>query len=148
MFTSLILMTLAMTTPGPINSFETPADIAAAQARGTRVSVTREHATDGRQALRVEFLSGEWPNVTFAAPSPWDWRGTGGLVLDVTNPGREPVEFNVRVDDDPAADGIVHCRTGSARIEPGATATFLLPIARDPMSLGMRGLPAVPGVRS
>src|SRR5437764_907954 len=124
MLTPLLLLTLAMTTPGPTNSFETPADVAAAQARGTRVSATREHATEGKQALRVEFLPGEWPNVYFAAPSPWDWRGTGGLALDVTNPGKEPVEFSVRVDDDLAADGVVHCRTGSGRIQAGATATF------------------------
>src|SRR5205823_3394559 len=134
------LMALVLTTmlPGTINSFETPADLAAARARGTRVSATREHVTDGRQALQVEFLPGEWPNVGFAAPSPWDWRGTGGLALDVTNLGREPVAFSVRVDDDPAADGITHCRTGSGRIEPGATATFLMPLGSDPMSLGMR----------
>src|SRR4051794_32988830 len=109
MFSTLLALSL-MTTPGPINSFETQADIAAAQARGTRISPTREHLTEGKQALRVEFLPGEWPNVYFAAPSPWDWRGTGGLALDVTNPGKEPVEFNVRVDDDAAANGIVHCR--------------------------------------
>jgi hypothetical protein len=140
---------LALTmAPGPINSFETPAEVAAAQARGTRVSVTREHVTDGRQALQIEFLPGEWPNVNFAAPSPWDWRGEGGLALDLTNPGREPVTFSVRVDDDPAADGNTHCRTGSGRIEPGATATFLFPLGPDPMSVGMRGLPAAPNMRS
>src|SRR5204862_4178608 len=100
------------------------------------------------QALRAELLPGEWPNVYFAAPSPWDGRGTGGLALDVTNPGKEPVEFSVRVDDDPAADGVVHCRTGSARIAAGTTATFLFPIGRDPMSYGMRGLPTIAGVRS
>src|SRR5262245_44014526 len=84
--TTLLALALATMLPGTIHSFETPADVAAAQARGTRVTATREHVTDGAQALQVEFLPGEWPNVYFAASSPWDWRGTGGLALDVTNP--------------------------------------------------------------
>src|SRR4051812_24123928 len=60
-------------------------------------------------ALEVTFLPAEWPNVTVKAPKPWDWSREGELLLDLKNPGSEPIEFGIRIDDDPAADGTVHC---------------------------------------
>ncbi len=131
-----------------VASFETEADLQAVKANSTRVTLTSEHATEGQHALQIEYLPAEWPNMAVAAESSWDWRGFGGLALDITNPGSEPVEFGVRVDDDPSANGVVHCRQGAGTITPGKTDTFVLPLGPNPMEYGMRGLPTVPGVHS
>ena len=131
-----------------ITSFETPADITAWQTNHARVAAVTEHVTEGRQALQIVFEPAEWPNIRLVPGTPWDWHEFGALVLDITNPGAEAVAFGVRVDDDPAADGRVHCRQGHGTLEPGATATFALLLVADPMSRGMRGWPLEPGLRS
>ncbi|HLK58985.1 MAG TPA: beta-galactosidase [Chthonomonadaceae bacterium] len=153
----LLLAILCILTGGPqgkqppsalsINSFETVADLQLLKAANTRLTPTPQHATDGKQALQVEFQPAEWPNVLFAPETPWDWSGYGGLALDVTNPGQEALQFYVRIDDDKRADGVVHCRTGNATIEPGKTATFTVSFGPDPMAVGMRGLPGPVGTR-
>ncbi len=134
----------------PVTSFETAADLSFIHANNTKVEPMRERATHGRQALRVEFLPSEWPNATVRPAAPWDWRGRGRLAIDIANPGDEPIEFGVRVDDNPAADGAKHCRQGGGTIGPRATATFTLALdaPADPMRYGMRGLPPEPGIRA
>lgn len=93
-------------------------------------------------SLRVDFRPADWPNVMVTAKTAWDWSAAGGLALDVRNPGSQPVELGVRVDDDPGADGRVHCRQGMGSVGPGQTARFVLPLVTvDPMTVGMRGLP-------
>jgi hypothetical protein len=96
------------------------------------------------QGVRVTFQPAEWPNARIDAPDgrAWDWRETGVLTLHLRNPGREPVEFGVRIDDDPKADGVKHCRSANGRLEPGESRTFSIALGREgPMALGMRGLP-------
>ncbi|MDW8206277.1 MAG: beta-galactosidase [Chloroherpetonaceae bacterium] len=124
-------------------SFETDAEVTALEANHTRVTAVNQGVTHGKRALAVEFQTMEWPNVTFRPKQPWDWSRTAGLLLDLTNPGREPVSFYVRIDDDPRADGVKHCRTGSGTIGPGRTMTVFMPVGADPMKSGMRGLPPV-----
>ncbi|MDG3007036.1 hypothetical protein [Paludisphaera mucosa] len=101
--------------------------------------------------VRITFHPAEWPNAKIDAPEgrPWDWRSTGTLLLDVKNPGGEAVEFGVRVDDDPAADGVHHCRSATGRLDAGESAVFSIALAKEgPMALGMRGLPGARGERS
>ncbi len=109
------------------------------RAHEARLAIVRE----GTPGLRIEFLQGEWPSALFrAGDRPWDWSAYNGLMLTVHNPGTESVQFGVRVDDDPRADGALYCRQGWGTIEPGKTGTFVLPLSSsDPMSIGMRGLP-------
>jgi hypothetical protein len=155
----MIYVAIAMSLAGPVkavpsrlmNSFETPEDVAVLEAPGARIQAVADHATDGTRALRVEFLPADWPQVKMTAgQAPWDWRGFDGLALDITNPGTDAIKFGIRVDDDPRADGTLHCRQGGGTIEPGATATFVLRLGEkaDPMTLGMRGLPQAPGMRN
>ncbi len=150
--TALYLMTMAAGYAAAqghvITSFENLAGQQLLKPHNANISVVSEHATAGTHALRIEFETADWPNVTFAPDRPWNWSKEGALAFDVTNPGTYAVSFHIRVDDDVAADGVKHCRTGSGTIEPGKTATFVLPLAgsQDAMSLGMRGLPRVPGV--
>src|SRR4051812_13889120 len=61
--------------------------------------------------IAVTFRPAEWPHVMVKASEPWDWGRFGRLLLDIENPGPRPVAFGIRVDDDPRADGTVHCRT-------------------------------------
>jgi hypothetical protein len=104
--------------------------------RANNTQVAREG-----KALRVTFQAAEWPNVTFSPRKPWDWSAHSGLAFDVANPGAESLAFSVRVDDDPAADGVNHCRTGSGTAQPGKTVHVVTPLGLNPMDVGMRGLP-------
>lgn len=143
MLAASVLSVLACLNPGEARmlfSFESPNDIKGVKANNVSV---RWNARS--KALEVEFQPAEWPNVLFWAERPWDWSGGDGLVIEIRNPGKESVGFGVRVDDDPSADGVVHCRQGSGVIKPGKREAFVLPLGRDPMTYGMRGLPAVPG---
>jgi hypothetical protein len=147
--TALLTAGVAFAASGPsqtLFSFETDADLKAIQTSHTEAALTGEHATDGKQALKITYLPAEWPNAAFKPSSAWDWSHSNGLAIDVTNPGSEAVEFGIRADDDPAADGQTHCRQGMDSIAPGKTQTFVLNFASDPMQFGMRGLPTVPGI--
>jgi hypothetical protein len=126
----------------PLFSFEQESDLAAATANHTRLRLTARGATHGARALQVEYLPDrDWPNLMFRAPSPWDWRGYAGLAFDLYNPMGEPIQFGVRVDDDPRADGTNHCRQGAYTIPPRARLRCVFPLGRNPMDYGMRGLP-------
>jgi VanZ family protein len=52
----------------------------------------------GEMALRVPLVARPYAGVTLDEPRP-DWSGYRTLVVDVTNPGRSDLEFNVRVHD-------------------------------------------------
>jgi hypothetical protein len=116
------------------------------EAHAARVAVLPGPA----EAIRVTFEPAEWPSVRFPAPREraWDWSGRGFLLLDLTNPGREPLNLGIRIDDDPSADGRLHCRTAQVALGARESATVAVALApADPMTHGMRGLPAYPGTR-
>ncbi len=147
--TALVAAGIAFAAPEPpklLFSFETDTDLNAAKTYHTEIALTGDGATDGKQALRITYQPADWPNVAFRPAASWDWSGYDGLALDVTNHGSEAIEFGVRADDDPAADGYHHSRSGLGTIAPGQTQTFVLPLGLDPMQYGMRGLPTVPGL--
>ncbi|QEH38881.1 hypothetical protein OJF2_74910 [Aquisphaera giovannonii] len=114
----------------------------------------RSHARVGYGAkpemVRVTFEPAEWPHIRFPAPGgrAWDWSGRS-LVLEVRNLDPKDVEVHVRIDDDPSADGVHHCRTGRATLAPNQATTLAFPLSRkDPMAFGMRALPGSPNVRT
>lgn len=59
------------------------------------IGVNREIVNN---ALEVDLIADEFPGVSFHEPVP-DWRGFKTLVLDVENPGDEPLNLGVRVHD-------------------------------------------------
>jgi hypothetical protein len=70
-------------------------------------------------------------------------------MLSVSNPDSNDIELGIRIDDDPATDGQMHCRTAYAKLKAGQTATIAVGVNRtDPMAYGMRGLPSHPGTRT
>ena len=102
-------------------------------------------------AIRAAFQPAPWPNVRFPAPDgrPWDWSSQDVLLMELRNPERHAIEFGIRIDDDPSADGKVHCRTAQGRLQPGESATFSVALDKvNPMAHGMRGLPVHAGTRS
>ncbi len=86
----------------------------------------------------------------FPAPRgrAWDWSSQGSLLLALRNPDQHEIELGIRIDDDPAADGKIHCRTAQVTLKALESATVAVALSRiDPMAHGMRGLPARPGTR-
>lgn len=84
-----------------------------------------------------------YPFVSWTAAQPWDWSGTGGLLLDVTNPSPAAISFSIRIDDDPSTDGKLHCRTASGRVLAHQAVTFLMPFNADPLAADLGELPGV-----
>jgi hypothetical protein len=142
--TILLAMAALAAAPVPervVASFRTADDLRMLKANNVRISL----AEGSEGAALVEYQPAEWPNVSMSPAKPWDWRGYTGLAITIHNPGERPVEFGVRVDDDPSANGVVHCRSGTGSIAPGKTEVFALSLGVSPMAVGMRGLPAAPG---
>lgn len=125
-----------------LNSFEADVDRKILKTNNTVVVPTHEHATEGKQALKVTYSPSEWPSVALTPETPWDWREFTGVAIDITNPGKSAVEFGIRADDDPHGDGNNHSKQGMGSIPAGKTLTVILPYAVDPMHYGMRALPA------
>jgi len=132
-----------------VTSFEDDEQLRLVVPRDTEHELTTQGVTEGERALLIRFHTVRWPALFIRPAEPWDLRGWGEIVMDLTNPEGEPVSFSVRVDDDPRADGARYCRTGSGTLAPGATRTFAFPLnVTEPMSLGMRGLPVWPATTS
>ena len=61
--------------------------------------IVRDGATPPPEhALRVALDRGPWPGITLEEPAP-DWRGWRALVVEVANPGDQPLTLFVRVND-------------------------------------------------
>jgi hypothetical protein len=132
-----------------VNSFERPSDFANLKGTDANLAPTPVGVTEGKYALRVDFTEAAYPKFVFITATPLDWRGFTGLALDVTNPGTEAVQFQMRVDDAPNAKGPEHVAFGSGNIEPGRTATFVLRAGEGaPANYGMLALPPEPGMRT
>jgi hypothetical protein len=131
--------------PFVISSFEEKGDLEKIVCNSTKIERTTIGATQGRYALKVEFLPSAWPNIYFkvgqAFPSG-DWSGYGGLVVDVMNPQNQSIALHIRVDDDFSADGINHCRTGYISLKPNSKTTIAMPL-KSAIPPGMRGGPPI-----
>jgi hypothetical protein len=107
-------------------------------------NVTWQTTPDG--VPRAQYQAGvEYPGLRFEAGKAYaqtDWSGAGALVLDVKNPGRESIEIFIRVDDNEAADGNRHSRTGGVRLAPGERGDVLFML--DAAAPGMRSGPPFP----
>ena len=124
----------------PIISFANPADAAriwVTNARLSRVTGTRVNA--GGVAARIDFESGEWPQLMIApSEGPADWSGVTALTIPVENPTAEPIDLIVRVDDDAQADGEHHSLSSRARVRPSETVVLILPLpTNDALPMGM-----------
>ncbi len=157
----MTLKTFAPGLTGALGLFLASAAWAAGPDEGTPINLKDAKFNQVREILGVaglestgpvrtlEFQPAEWPGMTVKPAKPWDWSKAGSLVFDLENPESQPVEFNVRIDDDPKADGVRHCRTAHDKIDPKAHQRFAVSLGgMDPMSVGVRALPGPAGCRT
>lgn len=92
-----------------------------------------------------------WPGVTLLAPADhWDLSEFAWVNLKVRNTGPQRIVVYLRVDN-PGADGVKNCRTGSTGLEPGATGVVRVELKRasqdtlDGKLFGLRGYPVKAG---
>jgi hypothetical protein len=124
------------------NGFETADEVKNANASGTQLKVTTQSTTQGKQALHIEYQPGtEWPNAGFNAATPWDWQKWGMLVVDVTNPSQQMIEFGIGVGDAPAT-GDKHWVSSTTPLIPGGSVTIGLPLIPQVQDVGMDGMPS------
>ncbi|MBN1845688.1 MAG: hypothetical protein JW810_08405 [Sedimentisphaerales bacterium] len=106
-------------------------------------------AGDSGRCLRIRTgHEKSWPGVTLAAPQgKWDLTGYATVTLDVKNVSDAPVSVYCRVDN-PGADGVHNCVTGSVTVAPGQIASLSVDLhpsglaLTEPLELiGMRGYP-------
>lgn len=123
-----------------LSSGELPANLQSSNAEVKAV------LRDGKPALDVTFAVADWPHILFPAPAgaPWDWSAYRSIVVDVYNPGAEPVDVYMRVDND-GADGLSNSNTSSATVPPRSTNALTLRFRSNAASVfwGMRGQPGV-----
>jgi hypothetical protein len=132
-----------------IASFESSAELQRLKTIDAQVAPVQEHATEGKQALKIEFRATRKPAVQFTAGGqPWDWRTYGALAFDLTNPSGEEIGFGVRIEDDPTADDAKHSVSGHSTIGPRQSVSYSYPLGPTmPMENGMRGGPPFPGIQ-
>ena len=103
-----------------------------------------------KDSLAVSFQPAEWPHVQWSAGAgkSWDWRGHATLVFKAMNPGPAVIDFSVRIDDDPKADGVQHCHTAGASLGAGQSGTFFVDLAApDPKAtMGMKAQMTIPAL--
>jgi hypothetical protein len=127
-------------------NFDRDFDAAKVEARDVKVSLAPGGAG---QALHI--ASGhqqEWPGITLPAPAAekrWDLSPNSYLALDVKNVGANEVTVCCRVDN-PGADGVKNCSTGSVTLAPGAAGVLKVTFSRagkltNIKLFGMRGYP-------
>ncbi len=81
-----------------VAGFEDAAAPAEWYASDGKLSVSTEHATEGKQSLKVELSPGDYPGwgVDFKGA---DWSGYDALRFSLFNEGREPQWVSIRIDD-------------------------------------------------
>jgi hypothetical protein len=115
------------------------------EARDVKVS---EAQVDGGSQLRMDTgHAQEWPGITLPAPEGyWDLSAFTQVELDVRNVGDNDVVVCCRVDN-PGADGVKNCNTGSVTLAPGESGILTVPLNRKAVAdpaielFGMRGYP-------
>ncbi|MGO8671186.1 MAG: beta-galactosidase [Capsulimonadaceae bacterium] len=135
-----------------LTSFENPSDMSMVQTGNASASRSTMDATNGLYSLLVTYNAAAWPYVNLVPAQAWNWSAyaQGGVAVDITNPGPQTVNFGLRADDSPLANGTIDCIAAVGSLPPGRTGTFVLPFtaAPNPSLYGMRGLPSrFPGAR-
>lgn len=125
--------------------FERDFDLERVSRRDVTLSLVKTGTGTG---LRIQ--SGhtqEWPGIDLPAPQGrWDLSRFQHVALDVRNVGTNDVTVCCRVDN-PGADGIRNCNTGSITLKPGEKGTLTVVFqprakaGREGILFGMRGYP-------
>ena len=130
-------------------NFKQGFDLATATTRDAAVTNVNSRAG---AALRISTGHKEpWPGVTLQAPAgSWDLSAFAHVAVRVRNAGAHKLTVSCRVDN-PGADGVKNCVSGSVMLDPGRRDTIRVALKRtsdDPLGgrlFGMRGYPVAPG---
>jgi hypothetical protein len=128
-----------------LEPFETAADLQLFKSNNSSVKLSALGVTQGQSAGLVTFSNVDWPGIYFKAGTGFtnsDWRGCGGVAVDVLNTNTFSVPLDIRVDDDFSADGVNHCQTGYASLAAGQQTTLVMPLTNSIPS-GMKGGPPI-----
>jgi hypothetical protein len=111
-------------------------DEAAIELRAAATHDAAVGAAGTNGSLRVTFAASEWASIFFKPPtaSAWDWSRHGRLVIELSNPAQEAVEFGVWWFVDP--DGALFVSLGVDVVSMGE-ATFIT--GRQNMFTGLPG---------
>ena len=153
---SLVVLVLgwALTTPAPAGDrilfdFAAEADLTQIVTSDAKVSAAKSGI--GSALCVATGHQAGWPGVTLRAPGgSWDLSSFSYVTVGMRNPGTIPVTVFCRVDN-PGADGVQHCVSGSLDLSAGQTGSLKVPMKRtgeDKLGgklFGMRGYPAGPG---
>jgi hypothetical protein len=135
-------ITLCLSAP-PVIAVETAVPIALTKTV-VQPNSAKVAAIPGSQGLRISFEKTDWPSLWFRQGTAYpslDWSAYAGVALTVRNPDpKEKLQFHVRVDDSPLADGQKHCKTGFTILAPGETATVVFALSGGTVT-GMRAGP-------
>jgi len=141
-----------------LSSFESPADLKKLKLTNARVSLTSEHVTEGKSALKVDFIRPETASTEpgtasieiMSESSPWDWRDFGAVAVDLSNPADQEVRLGLELHDADPSGPLAKLKFvgGSGNIAAHDSESYYYPLgASSPLEHGMRGgPPPVPGV--
>jgi Beta-galactosidase/Agarase CBM like domain len=127
-----------------VTSFESQNDLRQLKATDCRVSLTTENATNGQDALEVEFSNPETATIELSSGAKaWDWREYGAVAVDVANPSDEEIQVGMQLDNGgPGAVASQLSADYSGNVAPHATASYYYAFGpSSPIAHGMRGGP-------
>jgi len=125
----------------PFASFEAESEIQGARLNHAKAELVETGVSEGKKALGITFSPpASYPSYNFPISTPLDWSGSGALAFEVTNPGKEPLSFALRIDTALGSDGSKNSRTNSGRVNPGQTITYLMPFNAEMESPDMSKL--------
>jgi hypothetical protein len=127
-----------------VTSFESAQDLQKLRVTNGEVSLTTEHVTDGKSALKVEFSGAGPTSIGFPSGTrPWDWHEYGGLAFDLTNPTDKEIGFSIQLSEANSSAGPNHrVFGGDGAVGPHDTVSYYYPIGpTSPLAHGMRGGP-------
>src|SRR5579862_1315972 len=113
-----------------IAGFEDPTDLAEWRTQAASIQRVEKNATQGRYALQLTLLAGEYPGLRLPRGSPLlaGWEGYDFARLDVFNPQPQPILLTVRVDDLQSINFASRCNE-DFMMRPGQN-TIELPLRR------------------
>jgi VanZ family protein len=104
--------------PGRLASFEDALELDRWSFTDSRASRARDHATEGRFALRLELAPGRYPGAGLDSLAP-DWSGHSRLRADVYLEGDAPLDLRVKVEDERHTGQLSDRFQRVVRLEPG-----------------------------
>ncbi|MEI7911683.1 MAG: beta-agarase [Verrucomicrobiota bacterium] len=145
----LVCVTRALAADQSLFDFDPTTDFSHFQTSDAQVAAAKAGT---HQTMRLTLgTSQPWPGVTLPAPAGhWDLAAFAQVEVTVKNSGPGPATLNCRVDN-PGADGVRNCLTGSLTLSPGQSDTLRVALTRsgnDTLGgklFGMRGYPVAIG---